>query len=882
MSPQYVANGPSVQLTPEQYRRLASLPSVKIEGLSLTQENREFFASRGLDLDSLNLGGGAGDIPEQRQPEDFRRPRYTPLQSTGQIRILAIEPGKENEPLRCGLLHRQLQKRNSYDPSLSSYDALSYIWNSPIRTRHYTSTPPDPCQEFSPESWLASAMNGSSYTATDGTPPVSSKEQPDQIDERQLMRPVEITIDRETCDINANLASALRHLRMTTSARNLWVDALCIDQQNLQERGEQLSQMDKIYQSADTVQIWLGPAADGSDDAMPLAESIWQYKFLFGCDPMEIFKHGDMNARIHVLNRLEKLTILLSRPWFTRRWVVQELALARKAVVHCGGRTVDWAMIAYTVEFLQKRRLELTYMRIRDLYLRADPITYRRGYLKTLAAETMVKVSQAVVRRLPSPCTHTRFDWRADLETLLSSLHTLQCSNPLDTIYALLAIASDASSLDIGPPDYAKPVEEVYTNVVLRIIETKHSLNILCQRWASAVHSSIKLPFWIQSYSPSATQHEGGTDAPQQRQRFVGDGRGSRFRAAGPRAKKGKPGEMKDYEGIGRKLMVTGVIVDVVEHVGEGAFQDVPGSWRDMALDIGHPLPEASQEKIWRAKDAFRILPSTQPKAVHKSQTEYWDSFADLVTASSSKQDSYANKTYGPISQALFADQSPYRKDNNGNINIFEVRAEPTPHALYSPSDPTVLLPEEDVHAFLSTIASTTLNRALARTFNGRYALVDALVPCAEAGDVVCVLVGYDVPVLLRPKMKLDFASTMSHGIFEWVGECYVQGIMFGEAITRAEGLVAGEEGRQYVGGIFLDWGIGRIRILCGDGAENGWKSRNLHTPHLFSLTDQNYPQSLNPTPHPYSCPSRSPPPRPRPCRSRNRSPRAPWPPPSP
>jgi hypothetical protein len=61
-------------------------------------------------------------------------------------------------------------------------------------------------------------------------------------------------------DVTKNLASALRHLRYHDRQRILWVDALCIDQDNIEERNQQVTQMRDIYREggAKRVVVWLG------------------------------------------------------------------------------------------------------------------------------------------------------------------------------------------------------------------------------------------------------------------------------------------------------------------------------------------------------------------------------------------------------------------------------------------------------------------------------------------------------------------------------------------------------------------------------------------------------------------------------------------------
>ncbi|KAI8225327.1 Heterokaryon incompatibility protein 6, OR allele [Colletotrichum sp. SAR 10_96] len=68
-----------------------------------------------------------------------------------------------------------------------------------------------------------------------------------------------ITANGQILHVTKNLYSALEHLRQKEN-RILWIDAICIDQTNLQERGHQVGQMSDIYRQADQVLVWLGPS----------------------------------------------------------------------------------------------------------------------------------------------------------------------------------------------------------------------------------------------------------------------------------------------------------------------------------------------------------------------------------------------------------------------------------------------------------------------------------------------------------------------------------------------------------------------------------------------------------------------------------------------
>ena len=105
-----------------------------------------------------------------------------------------------------------------------------------------------------------------------------------------------------------NLHTALSHLRNFSLERIIWVDAICIDQKNTKEKEQQIQFMAKIYSQANRVLVWLGEAADNSDQALE-----------------EIRAAGGK-----VANSLNNETIrsavlaLLRRHWFQRIWVREQ------------------------------------------------------------------------------------------------------------------------------------------------------------------------------------------------------------------------------------------------------------------------------------------------------------------------------------------------------------------------------------------------------------------------------------------------------------------------------------------------------------------------------------------------------------------------------
>lgn len=143
--------------------------------------------------------------------------------------------------------------------------------------------------------------------------------------------PKTINLDSRLMSITPNLDNALRNLRLPNLPRILWVDALCINQDDLDERASQVALMRRVYSAASTVLIWLGPEAEGSEEAMR---------------SIDRFDKGYWKTYEFQTQFME----ILYRPWFTRIWTVQEFVMARHSVVDgrmknplfgCGGVWVE-------------------------------------------------------------------------------------------------------------------------------------------------------------------------------------------------------------------------------------------------------------------------------------------------------------------------------------------------------------------------------------------------------------------------------------------------------------------------------------------------------------------------------------------------------------
>ncbi|KAK0648409.1 heterokaryon incompatibility protein-domain-containing protein, partial [Cercophora newfieldiana] len=208
------------------------------------------------------------------------RYKYKPL-GPGQIRLLKLAPGDDaDSPLRFDLVTDDL---DSYPGP--SYEALSYTWGNTA----------EPC------------------TAFVGT------------------RTAEYFVN-----ITSNLNAALRSLRNRPQAAFLWIDAVCINQDDLQEREAQVELMRRIFSSATRTVVWLGEHDPSTRDAISCIELVkGEAQFIPSMlDPA----HG-----CYVKEPLwTAFAKLLARSWFERVWVYQEIAVSANVDLRCGPFSIVW------------------------------------------------------------------------------------------------------------------------------------------------------------------------------------------------------------------------------------------------------------------------------------------------------------------------------------------------------------------------------------------------------------------------------------------------------------------------------------------------------------------------------------------------------------
>ncbi|KAI0136394.1 heterokaryon incompatibility protein-domain-containing protein [Xylariales sp. AK1849] len=315
--------------------------------------------------------------------------------------------------------------------------------------------------------------------------------------------------------VSRDLALALKYLRLRNKARVLWIDAICIDQSNIRERNHQVQIMSLIYTRARQVCIWLGEDDDDSNLAIRFIK-----KDILKFENFDSVCSNKQNA-----DNWRALLMLMQRPWFSRRWVVQEIALSQGATVHCGPENIQWKDFAVAVELFVE--VETATHRLSEVMQKDERFYHVPGwfeYVSELGASLLVTATGKIFRQYKSKpgSNHEKLmdpmsrRGLQSLEYLVSSLFTFEASEPRDAVYSLLAIARDtaplaeqqspgdnsddetllmkafATFLERKPyaVDYDRPYADVCADFIRFCVERARksdparALDILCRPWA--------------------------------------------------------------------------------------------------------------------------------------------------------------------------------------------------------------------------------------------------------------------------------------------------------------------------------------------------------------------------------------------------------------
>ncbi|EMC91886.1 hypothetical protein BAUCODRAFT_39031 [Baudoinia panamericana UAMH 10762] len=231
--------------------------------------------------------------------------------------------------------------------------------------------------------------------------------------------------------IKHNLYDALIRLRQELHADEsclVWADAISINQADIPEKNQQIQKMAMIYNRAESVCVWLGREEDNSSRAIEFVRKLQrleEFDFL----TQDTGTPADWAA----------LHNLMHRPWFSRRWIVQEIALARKAMLYCGPNAVSWPEFSTATALFVARHRDLRHLfqSSKDFHNHPNFL----GEVEASGAKSLVNITTNLFRKSEDGAVLERL---LSLEALISTLPSFEAGSPHDTIYAVLWLSHDA------------------------------------------------------------------------------------------------------------------------------------------------------------------------------------------------------------------------------------------------------------------------------------------------------------------------------------------------------------------------------------------------------------------------------------------------------
>ncbi|ATY62077.1 HET domain [Cordyceps militaris] len=332
--------------------------------------------------------------------------------------------------------------------------------------------------------------------------------------------PFAITINGTRRYISSNLQFVLEQIHTVSSSDTwLWIDALCINMEDQNERNWQVAQMHNVFASADSVLFCMGPAANDSDYLFDLLRSfgweavdvgIYPGHGLFFNDTHEDATFPNLSPQAQrFIRRLvlaekiygkrlhDAIDALSRRPHWKRCWIIQELALAKRGILVCGDNTIELHHFYAIMRALG---------RVRAWRGNLPPVGDDCYFTPSSAYNAMLGVGgqmMCVGQEMVSMKLSTTLHWFLTHWASTRNAPGLngpfyQATDPRDVVFALLGAASDRVSLGIHV-DYSKTTRDVYTEATVAMFRGDAQRVIL--ELASFPKDIGGLPTWVPDWS---------------------------------------------------------------------------------------------------------------------------------------------------------------------------------------------------------------------------------------------------------------------------------------------------------------------------------------------------------------------------------------------
>ncbi|KAH7087181.1 heterokaryon incompatibility protein-domain-containing protein [Paraphoma chrysanthemicola] len=571
-----------------------------------------------------------------------------------------------------------------------------------------------------------------------------------------------VTINGKRFLVHANLYSALPYLakrRDFEKRSGIWIDAICINQSDEDEKSRQITLMSKIYRQAQRVWAWLG-IADNQEripEAIVALEHIGEVagnvssgmskksfvdfrelkkKFqrrLWTSPRMVNLDHKTWSAIAHILHN----------SWFQRVWIVQEAALAQNITFFCGKYEINSKMIQRANIPVFLRGMHNAQSTQADIGI--DP---SHG----LAVFELRKIAQRKQDKSGSILMDISY-WMAAAEN--------ECSLPEDRVRGIEGFCVDQDLLASFQTHTG--IVDLYTKFSVELIVRNYARNMFW-KWLGLAFTHIRLdglPSWVPDFHHQARQY-------RCRPRSIahsGTGTMHEYKAS-TRINSAKKGERWN------EMVVEGIVLDTISFVlperSRGTLEDGSRIPVLQQLIILAEWEERVAQAVWHRHLGQGYTHHHQMDEGHLRMDTYWRTLIGNITETNTGSitvDTYLGFQACMRRVLRFSRRNTDPQDTSSGVHSSEVELLEDIARSYT----------ETVKVF-KTLLRPLWGRQLFLTEEGRFGFT---LRGVRVGDHVCVLNGAPTPHVLRTASQVDERERWS-----FVGDAYVHGVMYGEVDT--------------------------------------------------------------------------------------------------
>ena len=659
------------------------------------------------------------EVNNQRIEETYV---YSALRSPTSIRVLNVQ-----EQTSDGVIHLRIRQIDLDDHECPAYRCVSYTWGNPFGTMH-------PSSLLNPERW------GVKHTILLSEPE----------DERT-----------RSLSVTTNLHHFLLELRKENAvdALPIWIDAVSINQDDLQERADQVNLMRRIYRSCAKSLIWLGEEAEETapvflmmDKLAKIPHDNWSKldAFWYAQEDNKTSQFYALLDEHQVQFRDASNTFIhfFFRSWFHRIWTIQECKLPARLELWCGNKRASDFDILDRLALVAAIGPHKVHNSGRDeAKIFSNRITYDSKIRPTLYYLRRFVFRNPQEARKANGDIHRRQNH--SYSDCLSYARNKQCTDPRDRVYGLLGLEENPTV----QADYTCSVEELYT----RIAELDHE-EFFWRKEDESVRHFTNLPSWVPDLDcpkiPAPWTERGGNGVYE----------------AGTVDKKGKMSRR-----IKTPILETeGFEVDTVIALGGTHHETLDGKGLIQSLDIirNSRMHASSMEAPGLVENFWRttIADLTGNGDQHPKTGEYGPAFSTFCLATLSRY-LYRSKnddTLRSTVESILADL--HKLDRNAQLPTWQEVSNAAEGSLDADMS-------TDNEGYLYKNSLTSMFE-LRRFFVTKTGYMGIASQGTQEGDSIVVVKNVGYPFLMRK---------CASGRYRYLSLAYVHGIMHGESLASNE-----------------------------------------------------------------------------------------------